>query len=1850
MLIAIFGFFYEATGQCTPVIATNPAITQGCDVFTVKFNDNSACIIQQRLWVFGDGTTSSVQNPSHSFSAGLSGDTTYNVELKLQDVLGVWHSASKLVTVFAKPKVSLNTSKTTVCAIVDSILFTNTSSMPAGYSASWDFGDGSALSALNSVYHKYNTPGIYVAKLTVTNTNGCSKTTQTNITVNEIPNPDFKLSSVVGCNPMSVTFTNTTITGTFPISSWSWDFGGISTSTVQQPAAPVIFNNAGTFPVSLTATNTAGCVNKTINNVFVNPTPTATFTQGAKVCNLDTTEVVYTGTGNLSATYTWDFDHAQSASGAGQGPYQVSWNTSGNKVVKLDVDQAGCKSSYSRPIYVAPLPVVELSTNDVNDSICEEQRITFTALPDSFVSYQFYNLGNLMQDSYSNSFSISTLNTPNLIIVTATDTNGCASVASNSKNVTILPRPLTTLVSSQDSICAGSPVTFTATPGYDAYLFMDEFVELTDQSANVFNTSLLTENASISVSAINNGCVGPPSNIVDIAVKEPLNTPELNCGLSTNSKVTFIWDTDPKMLSYEISVNSAPFVATFFDSQFEVGGLNPGDTVRAKIYGIGPQPCGNTLVSDEIFCIAKPCDSIDFTKDFKTFYCQGAPVDLSIKNIHSPSSHYGISWDNGLYDNKATYSFFASVDRSVLVRVIDSTQLACPAVAKTISIKIRSNPSIDLQPEKFNVCQFDPMIVSSGIPGYDSYKFYVNDTLKQDSSYHKLSTTNVYPGLNVVRVKVSNRGCEASDTVDVNVVKKITPVFTPLSDSVCKGSVMTYNVGGGFDYYKFNRTGFSRVLRDSTLNYYSSAIENRVTVVATDAFGCKSYPASAQVVQKALPVVSFKSLPAADSLCSGDTISLVFAPSNYVRYEFWDNYYLEQNSSSNIYQVSDIENNHAYYGRAFNNGCYSRYTDSLYFKVREKLPQPVANCGLTGSGQMQFTWDAIASSKGYTVSVNGTAFKTPSTGNFGLSHIVSGLNPLDTVCLKVIAKGNEPCGNSIASLSACCVMPCAPVTFSQSMTEKYFCKGEAVSLSIANISSPSGRYLISWNGGVGGNIKRQDFVALKDTVVTVAVWDTTQVECTPTIKYFTIHVTPPPTVTLQGQNDFCSNESIVLKAVPEYYDNYQFYDRFLPIASGMSPTQIDQNIQDGHFYTVVSTYKGCKDTSDRHYIHVHQQPEIPDVFCGTTTTSSIEFRWDSVPMAAGYEISVNGFPFQTASSGITGLLHFKNGLSDGDSLNAVVRAIGNTPCQYSELSKRVTCYAKNCGLIGYKKTADQKICGGDQVNLSVSGLNTPSAKYAISWNGGLTYAKIPTYSNKIYSDSTISIVVIDSTQLSCPANKKDIVINVQPIPSLNLVSNVGSDSVCQGEPLQLQSDVIGYDGYKFFIDDVLVQDSLFYAYSTSTLSVGNHEIKVNSSYNTCYFLSDSTIFNVVSFPQLSMSSSDANDSICAGSQVTFKGSKGFENYRFFVNGVLQQNSADSLYFPSSLQDGDEVYCVATNRNLCSRYSDTILNTVVPVPSFTLQSTDNTICNHDTLAFSVSPSSDWLVIYNHGDSLAKVSGSFFSIDTLESSDLILVLGSLKGCVDTSNAVQTAVEYTPTASVNKDSLSVCIGDKVKLSVTGGVSYLWSNGSTDSSAVYFPVSTSFIWASAATGNCTSRKDSVYIFVDEVVPVADAGSDVQICRYDSIQLFAQGGTNYRWLTADSISNALIADPFVHPTTPTKYFVEVSNSVCRDTAEVFVNVDKCLVDLDDKIIEIFTPNEDGKNDFFVIDDIDYFTKNTLTVYNRWSNVVYTSSPYNNEWEGTNNEGANLPDGTYFIVLDLGNGRPAYTGFVMIQR
>ncbi|MDF2448836.1 MAG: conserved repeat domain protein [Bacteroidota bacterium] len=72
-----------------------------------------------------------------------------------------------------------------------------------------------------------------------------------------------------------------------------------------------------------------------------------------------------------------------------------------------------------------------------------------------------------------------------------------------------------------------------------------------------------------------------------------------------------------------------------------------------------------------------------------------------------------------------------------------------------------------------------------------------------------------------------------------------------------------------------------------------------------------------------------------------------------------------------------------------------------------------------------------------------------------------------------------------------------------------------------------------------------------------------------------------------------------------------------------------------------------------------------------------------------------------------------------------------------------------------------------------------------------------------------------------------------------------------------------------------------------------------------------------------------------------------------------------------------------------------------------------------------------------------------------------------------------------------------------------------------------------------------------------------------------------------------------------------------------------------------FTPNGDGINDSWVIENIENFPNNTVSIFNRWGSKIWSTSNYNNtdnKWDGKSNDGAEVISGTYFYVIEIDNG------------
>ena len=150
LLVSLYWEFFEATAQCNVSISSTQ--TSGCSPLTVQFSDQTPVAqVVSRQWDFGNGQTStSVVFPA-LFNEGVNGDTSYIVSLTVNCINGSVVTLTDTVNVFAKPNVDFTVDDTLVCAISDTVCFTNLSDQGTGFSYNWSFGDLNTSTAFNPV-------------------------------------------------------------------------------------------------------------------------------------------------------------------------------------------------------------------------------------------------------------------------------------------------------------------------------------------------------------------------------------------------------------------------------------------------------------------------------------------------------------------------------------------------------------------------------------------------------------------------------------------------------------------------------------------------------------------------------------------------------------------------------------------------------------------------------------------------------------------------------------------------------------------------------------------------------------------------------------------------------------------------------------------------------------------------------------------------------------------------------------------------------------------------------------------------------------------------------------------------------------------------------------------------------------------------------------------------------------------------------------------------------------------------------------------------------------------------------------------------------------------------------------------------------------------------------------------------------------------------------------------------------------------------------------------------------------------------------------------------------------------
>jgi gliding motility-associated-like protein len=169
--------------------------------------------------------------------------------------------------------------------------------------------------------------------------------------------------------------------------------------------------------------------------------------------------------------------------------------------------------------------------------------------------------------------------------------------------------------------------------------------------------------------------------------------------------------------------------------------------------------------------------------------------------------------------------------------------------------------------------------------------------------------------------------------------------------------------------------------------------------------------------------------------------------------------------------------------------------------------------------------------------------------------------------------------------------------------------------------------------------------------------------------------------------------------------------------------------------------------------------------------------------------------------------------------------------------------------------------------------------------------------------------------------------------------------------------------------------------------------------------------------------------------------------------------------------------------------------------------------------------------------------------------------------------------------------------------------------------------------------------VSVDPFYLTANAGNDVSLDAGSSVTLHGSGGVNYSWAPITGLDNPNSANPILTPQETANYILTVTDGkgcVGVDTVLITVEKDHSLI-----ISNVMTPNGDGKNDTWIIVNIEAYPNTEVIVVNIQGQQVYFSGDYDNSWDGKYN-GKQLPDGTYYYFLKFAGGGKVYSGAISI--
>ncbi len=780
------------------------------------------------------------------------------------------------------------------------------------------------------------------------------------------------------------------------------------------------------------------------------------------------------------------------------------------------------------------------------------------------------------------------------------------------------------------------------------------------------------------------------------------------------------------------------------------------------------------------------------------------------------------------------------------------------------------------------------------------------------------------------------------------------------------------------------------------------------------------------------------------------------------------------------------------------------------------------------------------------------------------------------------------------------------------------CLGDNTTLT----ASGGGTY--SWNTGA----TTTSITVSPTTNTTYQVIVTSSAGCQDTAT-IDVAVLSPPTAAITGPTTTCSNEPVTLTASGGGTYSWN---------TGETTANITVNPSTTTTYSVIVTTGTCSDTA-YHTLNVNTAP-----------TASIS--------ASTNPVCVGDTAVLTASGGVSYLWSTSEttstiNVTPSTATTYQVIVTDGNGCQDTT---QITMNVNPQTVVGATANPGTTVCENTSITLNGTGANT------YVWDNGVTDGVAFTIT------STTTYTVIGTDVNGCK-DTAQITVNVNPLPAITIS---GNDTICQGDNTTLTASggtsytwstgangnsitvspattttyiVTGTDANGCSNNDTLdvvvlppptalingvangttancsnevltLSASGGGTYSWNT-GANSSSINVQPNTSTTYTVvvtvgscSDTTS-HTVTVNTAPTAGITGNTTVCEGDTTTLSGQPTAGVNYLWSTGATSSSITISVSSPTT------VSLIVTDNNGCKDTANVTVNTN-PLPVITISGNDS-ICLGDSTNLSASGGIAYL--WNSGEvtSSIYVNPSTTTAYTVTGTDA-------NGC---SNTAQFTVNVLPppTATISGDT-SVCAGNSVVLTASGGGSYSWNTGETTATISPIPTTTTTYNVVVSIGSCS---DTAYHTVNiQPMPAINISNDTTIILGQSGELFATGGDNVTWFPSTGLSCSTCETTEVTPEETTTYCAAVSLNGCVDTACVLVTVD--IVCGEVFVPNAFSPNGDGANETVKVYNNCIKTM-VFRIFNRWGEVVFETTDPTAEWDGTF-KGKPLNSGVFVYTLN----------------